>query len=152
MTAVAFAGISLMSACGDSTGPDGDVYVLYSIDAGGGAELLPIVIEDFDVAGDVYTVKGGTLVLNNGKYTVRLTDTYKAPGEDLLTFTYGENGTYEEDGNEITLTSTHDFEDGELFETDTPVVTTAVKDGDTITAEIYDVDSDSFFTFVFKKK
>ena len=113
--------------------------------------MIPIVYEDFEVAGDVYTIKGGSLVLNNGKYTIRVTDTYKAPSEALITFVYGENGTYEEDGNELTFTSTHDFEDGELFEADPPVITTAVKDGNTITAEVYDADLDTYHTIVFKK-
>lgn len=146
--AAALAGVSLMAACGDSSGPDGDNYSLYSIDDA----VLPIVGHDVFVTGDEDTIKGGSLNLNGGKYTVRITETYKAPGAGLETTSYGENGTYEDDAGDLTLTKTHDYEDGELTAADTPEVNYAVRVGNTITAEYYDVDTDTYHTFVFKKK
>ena len=128
LTVAAFAGLTMVAACGgDSTGTKGDSYQLFSVDDGSGAQTVPIVVHDWDVTGDTYTLKGGTLTLNDGKYTVRIIETYKASSSaSLETFTSGENGTYTLDGDVLTLTSTHDFENGTLTES-TGDVTVATK-------------------------
>ena len=146
VTVAALAGVSLMSACGDSSGPNSESYALYSVDEGTGAQVLPIVGHDYFVTGDTYTLKSGTLNLNDGKYTVRIVETYKASSTAALeTYTYGENGTYVISGADITLTSTHDFDNGDLTPVDVPSVTTGTKDGTTLT---FDVGGD---IYVFKK-
>ena len=147
VVATALAGVSLLAGCSDSSsGPDGDSYALFSVDDGTGAQTIPIVVHDWDVTGDTYTLKSGTLTLNDGKYTVRITETYKASSSATLeTYTSGENGTYVIDGSDITLTSTHDFDNGDLTPVDTPSVTTGTKEGNTLT---FDIDGE---VYVFKK-
>ena len=51
---LAFAGISVMAACGgdDPTGPDGEVYTLYSVESA----VVPVTVTDAD---GTYSVKSG---------------------------------------------------------------------------------------------
>lgn len=139
LAVAAFAGLSMVTACGsDSTGPKGDSYALFSVNA----VTLPIVESD---ASGVYTLKGGVLTLaTNGTYTVRITETYKPTGGALETFVSGENGTWVLDGTTLTATSTHDYDNGNL----TPSagdITVATKTATQITVD------DGSTVYIFKK-
>jgi hypothetical protein len=130
--------VAFAAGCSDSSGPDGDVYKLFSVDG----ETVPIT-ETF--SDGVVTLKSGTVTLNNGKYTVRFVETWDPTVGTTETYVYGENGTYEEADGEITFTPTHDFEDGELFEVEFPETSTATRTDTELTAEVDGI------IFIFRK-
>ena len=142
---VAFAGIATLAACGkDSTGPSGDTYTLRTIN---GASLP---ITEGDEFGS-FTIKSGNISLKaNGTYTARITMSFKFGDEPAETFVSGENGTYVISGSTITMTSTHDFEDGELTPSDGAVVT-GTKTATSITLSETDPDTGETITLVFRK-
>ena len=101
-SAVAVAGIAVLSACSDSSGPggSGNKYTLISIDG----DALPVTY-DYG-AGDSETIKSGNITLLAGnKFTFRTSITEVFDGE-TATYTSGVNGTYEVDGDQYTFTAT----------------------------------------------
>ena len=124
---VALAGVVVFTACGkDKTGPSGDVYTLVSIDG----NTLPY--SETDAMG-TYTVKSGTLNLKpNGTYSFRAAVSYTFE-DNTQNLTVGEDGTYEQDGNSFTMTSTHDVY-GNDRHASTGDITTATLSGNTLTA------------------
>ena len=140
LTGLAFTAVAAFAiGCSDSSGPNGDVYALFSIDG----TTLPIN-ETF--SDGVASLKSGSVTLNgNGTYAVRFVETWDPTAGPVETTVYGENGTYELEGEVLTFTPTHDFEDGELFEVEFPETATATKTDTQITAEV------DGFVYVFKK-
>jgi len=141
---LALTSVVALGACGDDGGPKGDSYRLFSVNS----QPLPIVqTNEFGT----FSLKSGVLSLNSGgKYTVRVNTSLKPAGGAVQNSVNGENGTYVISGSTITLTPTHDFEDGVLTPSPDADPVSGTKTASSVTLNTPDF-SGGFVTIVFQK-